>query len=40
MGTELIWGKREDINGNTGSDYRVQFTLKVDFDTGRLLSGN
>lgn len=37
LGTEFIWGEREDIDGNVGSDYRVQFTLKVDFDTGNLL---
>jgi len=37
MGTEFIWGEREDIDGNTGSDYRVQFSLKVNFDTGDLL---
>ena len=32
----FIWGQREDVNGNTGSDYRVQFSLKVNFDTGDL----
>ncbi len=37
LGTEFIWGEREDISGNTGSDYRIQFSLKVDFDTGDLL---
>jgi uncharacterized coiled-coil protein SlyX len=37
LGTEFIWGEREDISGNTGSDYRVQFSLKVDFDTGSLI---
>ena len=37
LGTEFIWGEREDISGNTGSDYRIQFSLKVDFDTGNLL---
>ena len=37
MGTEFIWGQREDIDGNLGSDYRIQFTLKVDFDTGDLM---
>lgn len=39
LGGEVIWGEREDINGNIGSDYRVQFSLKVDFDTGDLLIG-
>jgi hypothetical protein len=37
LGTEFGWGQREDIDGNIGSDYRIQFTLKVDFDTGDLL---
>jgi hypothetical protein len=37
MGTEFIWGEREDISGNHGTDYRIQFSLKVDFDTGDLL---
>lgn len=37
LGTEFIWGEREDISGNTGSDYRIQFSLKVDFDTGNLI---
>ena len=37
LGTEFGWGQREDIDGNIGSDYRVQFSLKVDFDSGDLL---
>jgi len=37
LGTEVIWGQRENIDGDIGSDYRIQFTLKVDFDTGDLL---
>ena len=37
MGTEFIWGEREDIDGNVGSDYRVQFSLKLNFDTGNLM---
>jgi DcaP outer membrane protein len=37
LGTEFSWGEREDISGNTGSDYRVQFSAKVDFDSGDLL---
>lgn len=36
LGSEFIWGEREDVGGNTGSDYRVQFSLKVNFDTGDL----
>jgi hypothetical protein len=37
LGTEFSWGQRENIDGNTGSDYRIQFSLKVDFDTGDLI---
>lgn len=37
LGTEFIWGEREDVDGNTGTDYRVQFSLKVNFDTGDLM---
>ena len=40
LGTEFIWGQRENIDGNIGSDYRIQFTLKVDFDTGNLIQSN
>ena len=40
LGTEFIWGQREDISGNVGSDYRIQFSLKVDFDTGDLVGPN
>ena len=39
LGSEFIWGQREDVNGNTGSDYRIQFSLKVNFDTGDVMSG-
>ena len=38
LGTEFGWGQREDVNGNTGSDYRVQFSLKVSFDSGDLMN--
>ena len=37
LGTEFGWGQREDVNGDTGSDYRVQFSLKVSFDSGDLM---
>ena len=40
LGTEFIWGQREDVSGNIGSDYRVQFSLKVNFDTGDLVRGD
>jgi hypothetical protein len=39
LGTEFIWGEREDVDGSTGSDYRVQFSLRVNFDTGNIMSG-
>ena len=38
MGTEFIWGEREDVDGSTGSDYRIQFSLKVNFDSGDLMA--
>ncbi len=37
MGTEFIWGQREDVGGATGSDYRIQFSLKVNFDSGDVM---
>ena len=37
LGTEFGWGQREDVNGDTGSDYRIQFSLKVNFDSGDLM---
>jgi len=37
LGTEFLWGEREDVDGSTGSDYQIQFSLKVDFDTGDLM---
>jgi len=37
LGSEFIWGQREDVDGNTGTDYRIQFSLKVSFDTGDLV---
>ena len=37
LGSEFIWGQREDVDGTTGSDYRIQFSLKVNFDTGDLM---
>ena len=37
LGTEFLWGEREDVDGNVGSDYRLLFSLRVNFDTGDLL---
>ena len=39
LGSELLWGEREDISGESGSDYRIQFSLKVNFDSGDLMQG-
>jgi len=36
-GGEFIRGEREDIDGNGGSDYCIQFSMKVAFDTGDLV---
>ena len=37
LGTELLWGEREDVDANIGSDYRILFSLRVNFDTGDLV---
>ena len=37
LGTEFSWGEREDVNGATGDDYRIQFSLKVNFDSGDIM---
>ena len=39
MVTQFIWRKRKDISGATGDDYRIQFSLKVGFDSGNFLRG-
>jgi hypothetical protein len=31
VGAELLWGDREDFNGDSGDDIRVQFTFKYNF---------
>jgi hypothetical protein len=31
LGLEGIWGKREDVDGEDGEDYRIQFSIKVDW---------
>jgi hypothetical protein len=31
VGTELIWGKRENNDGATGDDSRIQFSAKYTF---------
>lgn len=36
MGVEYLWGKREDKNGASGDDNRVQFSFKYSFNSGDL----
>jgi hypothetical protein len=31
LGIEGSWGKREDVDGEDGDDYRIQFSIKVDW---------
>jgi len=31
IGAEILWGKREDFNGNSGDDSRIQFSVKYNF---------
>ena len=30
-GFEFSWGEREDVDGETGEDFRLQFSLNVGF---------
>jgi hypothetical protein len=39
LGTEFSWGERKDVSGETGEDYRIQFSLKVNFDSGNIMKG-
>jgi hypothetical protein len=36
IGGELLWGKREDNDGNSGEDLRTQFTVKYNFSSNML----
>lgn len=38
LGAEFIYGKRTDVSDQSGEDYRIQFSLKVGFDSGNLLT--
>jgi len=31
LGVEFLWGEREDVNGEDGDDYRINFAIKVDW---------
>ena len=33
MGAEVLWGSREDKNGNNGDDARIQFSFKYTFSS-------
>jgi hypothetical protein len=33
VGGELLWGEREDNNGNTGDDSRIQISFKYNFSS-------
>jgi hypothetical protein len=37
VGGELLWGQREDKNGATGEDTRIQFTFKYSFSSNDML---
>ncbi len=37
FGSELLWGKRTDNDGDSGTDTRLQFSVKYSFSTGNLL---
>ena len=37
LGLEGIWGKREDVDGEDGEDYRIQFSIKVDWALADLM---
>jgi len=37
LGVEANWGKREDVDGEDGEDYRIQFSIKVDWALADLM---
>ena len=37
-GVELLWGQREDNDGDSGNDIRLQYSFKVSFSSGNLLA--
>jgi hypothetical protein len=38
MGAEFLYGRREDNDGATGEDYRLQISVKYSFSSGNVLS--
>ncbi|MGY6552884.1 MAG: DcaP family trimeric outer membrane transporter [Erythrobacter sp.] len=39
-GVEYLWGRREDLSGDSGVNNRIQFSMRYAFNTGDLLSRN
>ncbi|MFL0671364.1 MAG: DcaP family trimeric outer membrane transporter [Erythrobacter sp.] len=39
-GVEYLWGRREDLSGDSGVNNRIQFSLRYAFNTGNLLRSN
>jgi hypothetical protein len=37
-GVEFLWGDRENLDGKSNDDTRIQFSLKYNFDSGNLLA--
>ena len=37
LGVEANWGEREDVDGEDGEDYRIQFSIKVDWSLADLM---
>ena len=39
-GIEALWGERQDNNGDTGSDVRIQVSVKYSFSSKDFMSSN
>jgi hypothetical protein len=39
LGTDFSWGERKDVNNEIGEDYRIQLSLKVNFDSEDIMKG-
>jgi len=37
LGVEANWGEREDVDGEDADDYRIQFSIKVDWSLANLM---
>lgn len=40
LGLEANWGKREDVDGEDGEDYRIQFSIKVNWALADLMKAD